>query len=250
MPAAWMSELSVFGSPACVSTVTMKSAVNAVAKRLPNDTLSDWPTIDTMVTRARPIVSATAVAEVRRGLRAAFARASRPEIGMIHTSGRASSDTTDLATSGLSTDTATKVIAAPAPSVLSCGVAPSKSPNRPRPVSTRPMASSTPPLASRFQPRLARSSLVVPSDRPATGEMREALMAGTSEASTVKPTPTATAHSTVRRVSGSEPSGSDAPSALNKALIPSAPSMPRPSPATEATMPMIADSVSTERRTC
>ena len=46
---------------------------------------------------------------------------------MIHTSGRASSDTTALATRGLSTDTATKVTAAPAPSEVSCGVAPSKS---------------------------------------------------------------------------------------------------------------------------
>ena len=228
----------------------MKSALTALASRSPKDTFSDWPTIDTMVTSAKPIVSATAVADVRRGLRAAFARASRPEMGMIHSSGRASSDTTDLATTGLSTDTATKVIAAPAPSVLSCGVAPSKSANRPRAVRTRPTASSTPPLASRFQPRLALSPPPTLSDRPATGEMREALMAGTNEAMTVKPTPTTTAHITVRSVSGSELSGSAAPSALNRPLSPRAPSMPKPSPATEATMPMIADSVSTDRRTC
>ena len=93
-------------------------------------------------------------------------------------------------------------------------------------VSTRPMASSKPPLASRFQPRLAPSSLPAPSASPATGVMREALMAGTSDATTVKPTPTTTAHATVRRVNGSEPSGSDAPSVLNRAFNPSAPSMP------------------------
>ena len=91
---------------------------------------------------------------------------------------------------------------------------------------------------------------VAPSRTAAIGGTRVALMAGNSPATSVMPTPTASATITVRVANTRSAVGSSTPSARKSPSIPSASSTPRPRPMSEASSPMTSDSRITEPRIC
>ena len=88
--------------------------VRSVVKALAKLALVDWASTVTPVTSASPIISADAVAALRRGLRIALSRASRPTVPQIRAMGQPITRSTDGAMIGAST--VTPMTVSPAPS--------------------------------------------------------------------------------------------------------------------------------------
>ncbi len=101
------------GKPA-LWVLSTKSAVIAPATVLATLAFSDEPSTVTALIRATPIISAAAVAAVRRGLRTAFSRPSRP--GSRRENSRPTPDATGLLTSGESMAMPMKASRVPRPS--------------------------------------------------------------------------------------------------------------------------------------
>ena len=200
--------------------------------------------------RARPIISAPAVAEVRRGLRTAFLRASWPAVPSQgrNRSGRPSSEATGPATSGLSRYTPMKMPSAPPARDRMIGNASSGVKNSPHPRRTTPTARKTAPstvLREPLPPNTATSSR-----RAAMGGILAALRDGSSADRNVAPIPNIRATMIVRGAKIRSNDGSAKPRALNSALSPSAIAAPAAMPTTEAIRPRSRDSSSTALRTC
>ena len=209
---------------------------------------NDCATTATMHTSAMPIISAEAVAAVRRGLRALFSRASLPEAPSIRGSGAPSARAAGRAMRGLSTATATKITRAPPPISVSVKAVEPTEPNNPIPASATPTNNAITPAVVRAA---VPDDVNTPSSRRAAiGAMRAALNAGSTDALTVTPTPTTIAAMIVRGFSSRGPSGSEKPAAANAARMPIANSTPRPSDTSVLSTPISKDSVSTDRRTC
>ena len=110
--------------------------------------LTEAPTTDVVAISVTPIMRAPAVDAVRRGLRAAFSRASRPGIPNRAWMGRPSTRTTGRAIAGLATLRPTKVTSAPMPvSASTAAVLPT--PAMPSARHTTPAAVTAPPTATR-----------------------------------------------------------------------------------------------------
>ena len=131
----------------------------------------DWPSTAIVVTRARPIISADAVAAVRRGLRRAFSLASRPTVPNTRGYPPAIAVTMGLPMTGLSSATPMKTASTPPPS----GCRPPSNANaqiiRPAPTTVSP----APPISLR---RIDDSGIETSSRIAATGGTLAALRAG------------------------------------------------------------------------
>ncbi len=101
------------GNPWKLSDCTTTSAVIASVTTEASEALTEAPRMPTAVTRASPIISAAAVEAVRRGLRMAFNRPSRP--GTPRASGPPTTRATGRASSGDRPATPRKVSRAPTP---------------------------------------------------------------------------------------------------------------------------------------
>ena len=224
----------------------MKSALTAEVSRSLKVTLKESPTTDTAAIKASPTVSATAVADVRCGLRAAFLRAIWP---VMVIRGVAIVETIGSATNGLIIATAMNTAAAPAPRSDSCREPVPISANRPASDSAAPSAATTIPTYMRVERCLFEVDSAESSRSPAIGDVRDALIAGTKEAISVIITPSVTVTITVRGVRGRSPAGSDAPSAENNPRMPTAPSIPSAIPVITALTPITKASSRTDLRT-
>jgi len=94
------------------------STYDAVIERsmmAPKDAVMEAPSVAMAATRARPTMSADAVAAVRRGLRAAFSWLSRPVTPVMCGSGEPMARANPPDTNGASVATPMNVRAAPAP---------------------------------------------------------------------------------------------------------------------------------------
>ena len=141
--------------------------------------MSTWPATDAFadelitliaLTRASPIISADAVAAVRRGFRRAFLVASRPGVRNSWGNGRPSARTTGRLMTGASMATPRNTIAAPTPS---SAIGP---PSSPMPGSTAPATVTSDPTTSRI--RIERCGIATSSRIAATGGTFAARRAG------------------------------------------------------------------------
>jgi hypothetical protein len=193
--------------------------------------------------RVRPVVSADAVAAVRRGLRRAFWPASVPQTPNRRSTGPAAA-MTGRDSSGVRTNTPVSSATAPRashalPSTIVVAVT----------TRTNPPAASTEPMVSRTT-RLRAVAGAYPLLIAATGGIRAAYRAGTQVARTVTPTPMTRAAMTVAAPTTSGPSGSVRSVAYRMPRTPAPTPTPIARPATEATRPTVAASASTEKVTC
>ncbi len=118
----------------------------------------------------------------------------------------------------------------------------------PMPSARAPSSTSDMPQANRR--RNETSSCPSWSLIAATGEIRTARRAGLMAATTVTPTPTTSATTTVRVSKTGAPVGRVMPNPRRSASSPMAASTPSPMPMADDTRPTIAASPSTERKTC
>ena len=150
-------------------------------------------------TRATPIISADAVAAVRRGLRSAFSLASRPRIPASRGSGAEMTRTTGRASTGLRTVVPTK------PASVPMSTSGSSPPTKPATSATALTAASRTPMPTRTFDGRVRSTAT---DRmTATGATFAARRAGSSADSRVTPTPRAKAMPSDDAFTTSGPSG-------------------------------------------
>ena len=205
--------------------------------------LSDAPRTAIVDTSANPIISAAAVWAVRRGLRIEFSRPSRPGIPSSAASGRPSAPDSGRATIGTNIPTAANTRSAPIPTRATAGDA------RPSSTAATPATANTPPAITRRR-RSDSGWSSLRSTSAATGAIRTARLAGTIADSTVTPTPTTIATTTVRASNTSGADGSTIPNAFSSALSPIAATTPRPRPISDAPIPSSAASPRTERNTC
>lgn len=213
----------------------------ALSTLLVADRDTEAPNTAMVDTNARPTMSADEVWAVRLGLLIEFSRPSLPAIPSIRANGRPSTLDIGRATTGASMPIPMNPRTAPSPTSWMAGAV---SPSTSRITPTRPM---TEPMMIR---RRDDSVPSVPwSDRAATGGMRTARRAGLMADTTVTPTPTTRAATTVLDSNTSGPVGRVIPNAFNSASSPSAASTPRPRPTSDATIPTMPASRSTERNT-
>ena len=197
------------------------------------------------VIRARPIISAVAVAAVRWGLRLALSRARRPVMPLTPSTGTPSTLAVAPANRALTIETPMKVRAAPTPMAVSRGAVPSTLPNIPRASRISPGISTMAPVTRR---NVMLRSLRPPSRTASSGDTREARMAGMMADRTVTTSPTRNTTTTVRVWICSGPSGKALPPVLNSCLSSQATPTPPNRPATEAMMPMMTASIRTMSR--
>jgi hypothetical protein len=191
------------------------------------------------LTRATPIISAEADAEVRRGERPAFSRASTPGVLNSLATGQPSTLVTGRATVDDTLATPTNRSRAPPPARASMPMVPPGRPNSPSRNATMPTTVTAVPAISRF----ALSASNPSSGRiAATGGIFAARRAGTITDSNVMPTPTRNANTMVRGCSTVDVLGNPAPAELNTASRPRATSTPPPMPSSVATTDMISAS--------
>ncbi len=200
-------------------------------------------TIVAAPTRAVPIMSALAVAAVRRGLRSEFCRASRPTVPASATDGTEISHTTGRAMSGAAIATPKNTPSTPPPTHQS-GLRTST--NSPVSRAATPAAASTRPIRARI--RICRSGSATSSRSAATGATREARIAGSIAETTVAMTPARTVTTTVVASTGNPPeiSKPNPPTTLCSAK---AMSRPRPRPITLPIRPTASASTRTASST-
>ncbi len=204
------------------------------------------PAITVMpVIRVRPIISAEAVAAVRRGLRTEFWRASLPETPKTRRTGAAAA-ISGRDSSGVRTNTPMISRTAPRP----MGAWPSE------PDIVVAARTTATPAAENSAPSVLRSTsdLVVACACTlliaATGGIFAARRPGSQAASMVTRTPTARAARTVPGVMTRGPSGTVAPSVPISDRSPAPMPTPAARPVTAATTPTTNASMRTERVTC
>ena len=194
----------------CVWLVTRKSAPTTLSMTSVIDDFADVAKMVSADTSARPIMSAEAVAAVRRGWRSAFCTASDPTVPNMRGNANPRIRTIGPASAGLTT-------IAP----MSAATTPSPTSWEPEPPPTAAPAVMAPrPTTSRIAPAMARkcserAGRAMSSRRAAMGGMREARMAGASPATTVTRTPITRPTMIVRGRSTSPSVGISAPMAEN-----------------------------------
>ena len=203
---------------------------------------SDAPKTAMVDTRARPTMRADDVCAVRRGLRIEFSRPNLPEIPKTAARGRPSALDSGRATTGASIPMPMKMATAPTPTSWMAGL-PS-----PRVNTATPRTASTLPTVMRRRDDSCWSERK--SANAATGGMRTARRAGLTADTTVTPMPTTSAATAVRGAKTSGPDGRVMPKPLSSSSRPRAASTPRPRPTSDATVPRMAASTSTDRNTC
>jgi len=196
------------------------------------------------VIRVRPIISADAVAAVRRGLRTEFWRASFPEMPNTRISGAAAAI---RGRERRGVRMKTPMISRTAPSPMGAW------PSEPSIVVAARITATPAPLNSAPSVLRSTSDLVVALACrlliAATGGIFAALRPGSQAASMVTRTPTARAAPTVPGVMISGPSGTVAPSVPIRDLSPAPMPIPATRPVTAATRPTTNASISTDRVT-
>ena len=146
-----------------------------------------------MPASARPIISAEAVAAVRRGLRRVFWPASTPTVPKTRRNRAAAPASSGIDSSGEAAVTPSRIASTPAPTTQPAW---SGSANRPTARAIPPSTASTSPTTRR---RRSEDSGSATSSRSAcTGAMRPVRSAGTSAATTVTSTATEYAATGVR----------------------------------------------------
>ena len=238
-------------------TLAMRSAIaglklepgpaSPTTTRSPRNAWSIWPLIDSFSelakivirpTSATPIMSAAAVDAVRRGLRTAFSRASRPGMPRQRGSGAPMARPTGRAITGPSTAT------------------PMNRANTPRPTSWIPPSPNSPTGArprraprSRRRSRCAgRGAATPPRSRaaPPSGRSRAARRAGSRAATNVTITPSAIEITNVDGLITRSDVGTSKPNAPITARSPIARPRPTPTPTIDATNPTRNASPSTD----
>ena len=178
--------------------------------------LAEAPNTAMVVTSIRPRVSAKAVAAVRRGLRTALVRASRPTVP--NTGRRPVPSTPITGRDSAGAPSSTPKIRPSAPSPISPAAPP---PGFAKPPATRPAAPSR--VATRPKAVRSRSELPVEANSSriaATGAILAARRAGEYALNSVTPTPMISATSTVRGRSCRAPDGSPTLKLLSSARSP------------------------------
>src|SRR5918996_894469 len=226
-------------NPVNVGDVRMKSARGGRWGPADVDALAEAPKTATNTTRPRPIISADAVAAVRRGLRIAFSRASLPGTPSART-GTPIVAATGLAISGVSIAMPMNVNATPAPTSWS---ALSGVPNSPYTRRPTPTASTMAPLTSRN--RSDRPGRSCASRSASIGAIRAARRAGTTAATTVMIVPTTMETITVRSWITVPDEGRSMPSEDSAPFRPMAIPMPKTIPMAEAATPTMNASATT-----
>ena len=181
------------------------------------------------VATATPTISADAVAAVRRGLRSALSRASRPPTPRSAAIGAPSTVAAGRTATGPRTMNPASVPTAPAIAAAS------PPPAAPAITAPAPPAISRKPDTERAWD--IRAGSAASSRRAASGGTREARSAGSTPASTVAATPTATASTELDARSTRPPAGSAKPKPSKTPLSSVAMPMPPAHPATEPTSP-------------
>ncbi len=199
----------------CVWLVIRKSAPTTLSMTTVIDDFAEVAKIVRADTRARPIMSADAVAAVRRGWRSAFCTASDPTVPNIRGKANPRTRTIGRARAGLTTIAPTR--AARTPSPTSCEPDP--------PPTAAPAVMAARPATRRIAPAIARkcserAGSAMSSRRAAIGGMRDARIAGASPATTVTSTPMTSPTMTVRGSSTSPSVGISAPIAENRPCSP------------------------------
>ena len=186
------------------------------------DDLSDPAKAVNTVTTPMPIISADAVAAVRRGERTALRRARTPGMRRNRAIGAPITELAGRAATGPTATTPAAVSSAPS-------AAPPRAPLD-APVTTRktPPASIAEPATRRHRDDAERSTAT--SRSAASGATREARTAGARDASSVIRIPTSGAMTSVDIRTVRPPAGSAKPNASNSAFRPWASTKPRPRP--------------------
>ncbi len=225
---------------------TTKSAPSVRSICRATEAAADAPATDRPATSASPIIRAAAVAPVRRGLRSALRRLSRPTTPNAGSRPRPSRRITGRTSSGPAITPATSVSTTPSAS--------SDPATAVRSLSTQP-ASAASPAAPTSDPAAARRRNGRPepvssrSARAAIGETRLARSAGSSAATKVTPTPTTYATTTVGQFSTRSAASSRSPNQPIATTSSTASPTPAASPAVAPATPSSNASSSTERRT-
>ncbi len=207
------------------------------------DALIDALITLTVVTKAKPIMRAAAVAAVRRGLRIAFCCASRPGVPNTFGNSPPSTRTTGVLITGASIAMPRNTAAAPPPSRASGWLV---APAMPDPMAIAPPAVKAPPTQTRM--RSDRCGSDTSSRIAATGGIFAARRAGKYADSTVTTMPTVYAHRTGVAVNTS---GADVSEPLKISACSScARPTPRPRPIVEPRMPTATASPITAPVTC
>ncbi|GIV00261.1 MAG: hypothetical protein KatS3mg014_1876 [Actinomycetota bacterium] len=220
---------------------TVRSARSVSSRARVNEASSDAERIVTIVTSARPIMSAEAVAAVRLGLRIAFSRPSRAGIPSPAT-GRPSRRAAGRATSGERLATPRNTRAAPAPT---SSAALDDAPERPYPSGSRPPTVTAVPSATRRRNE-PPDGVARPSRSASTGATRPARRAGTTDATRVTAVPARSDTTTVRGRTWSPVPGRSTPKASSRTRRPAPMPTPAPTPTAEARRPTIPASSSTD----
>ena len=186
---------------------------------------SDAPITVNRAATATPTISADAVAAVRRGLRSALSRASRPLTPRSAAIG-APSTAAGRAATGPRTTNPASVATAPA------------MPRPPRPAAPAITAAAPPGESAGAGYRTGagiRAGSAASSRSAASGGTREARTAGSTPASTVAATPTSTASTELDALNTRPPAGSAKPKPSKTPLSSAAMPMPPAQPTTDPT---------------
>ena len=174
---------------------------------------SDEANTAAALTRATPIISAAAVADVRRGARPAFSLASLPGRPKTLATGQPISLVTGRATVDETLATPRKINRPPPPARVSRPIVPPGRANRPSTNITAPTSVTRTPATSRL---LLMASKPSSGRIAATGGILAARRAGMITESSVMPTPTRTATTIVRGSSTVSLSGKPIPAELKR----------------------------------
>ena len=230
--------------PLKVGEVRMKSAFNVRSRISVVDALAEAPNTATNTTRPSPIISAEAVAAVRRGFRIEFSPPSLPGTPVLRI-GSPMAPAIGRAINGVSIATPTNVSATPRPTSWSAF---SGAPNSPYTSGTIPSASTTTPEIRRN--RSERPGRSWASRSASIGATLAARRAGTSAAITVTSVPTTIETTKVRPRITVPDDGISSPVALRAPLSRIAIPMPASTPSSEDTTPITVASTMTEVITC
>jgi hypothetical protein len=204
--------------------------------------LTDDARIVMVPTRATPIISAAAVAEVRLGLRMAFSRASVPDTPLRRGRGAPIMRLIGAARIGPRTATPTNTSMDPRPTR-----AMPAEPNSPAAMAAAPSPVTANPTTARFRllPEVSRATSRI----AAMGGTFAARRAGNTADATLTPRPATRETMTVLQLTTMLPVGKSIPMPEKSALRPVATPMPPRSPSPEAMSPTTTASMSTEPST-
>ena len=244
-PSTCSISLAIDDENGCPKTLlTMKSPTKLSAIDLSTLDFAESPTMDIVQARVRPIISADAVAVVRRGLRREFWPARLPTEPKNRAKVTCATTRKGRLITGLAAETPSRMPSTPAPTSHPAWLT---STNSPTPRDATPASPRTTPATNR---RCTEVSFIATSSRIAcTGAIRAVRRAGSQAAAMVTATPTTYAATTVRGARIRDCPDRSRPKLANNARIPIARSTPRPSPMVEPSTPSTKASISTDRVT-